>query len=266
MPSKKTFLWKIQSPEIRETSYLFGTMHVQDLRAFGRLNEVKKRILDCEAFAVEFNLDQAMGMALGAGMILPGSQRLSELMPSRKYEKLRNIILKSTSLDIRFFQRTLPMMLTGMIASQILQRDMPESLDEHLWKFARSEGKTLFGIETLDEQLEVLKKIPLEVQMKMLLDLGANIKRFRKHTLHTTALYEKGELQKLSKSVSRNARGLRHVLLYRRNEIMAERIHAFSKEQPIFAAIGAGHLGGSKGVIRLLKNRGLSLVPIPGPS
>ena len=262
MSSSNTFLWKISGPYSAADSYLFGTMHVQDIRAFSNLEKVLSFIEKCESFAVEFHLEEAANLAAHMPMQIPESQKLSDLIHPKKYKKLRSILLKSVGLDIQYFERTLPFMITGLVSNQILHKDMPESLDEHLWIYARGQGKELLGIETLDEQIAVMASIPLEVQVKMLLELGRNIGKFRKQILKTTNLYQQGEMLRLSKSVKRNARGLRKIMLYHRNEIMAERIADMVKEKTLFAAIGAGHLGGGKGVIRLLKKRGLSLSPV----
>jgi uncharacterized protein YbaP (TraB family) len=62
--------------------------------------------------------------------------------------------------------------------------------------------------------------------------------------------------------VKKNAKGLRKMMLYHRNEVMAGRIAALARQQSLFAAIGAGHLLGGKGVLRLLKKEGLKVVPV----
>jgi uncharacterized protein YbaP (TraB family) len=114
----------------------------------------------------------------------------------------------------------------------------------------------------MEEQFQVLEKIPLEEQLKMLLSIGKNIKRYRRHILHSAELYQKSDLRRLSKSVAKNTGKLRKELIYKRNEVMAERIAALASETSIFAAIGAGHLGGGKGVLRLLKKKGLKVKPV----
>ena len=261
LPSKKTFLWRISSDDIPGDSYLFGTMHVQDIRAFTNLYLIKEKIAACDAFAAEFHLDNTSAQA-ASRMALPQGISLRDLISEKKYTKLRRIVLKSVGLDIDYFSHSSPFMLTGLIGSQVLGKEMAESLDQHLWNFAKSESKSMYGIETFEEQMEVLEKIPLKTQIKMLLDLGSNINRYRKHALKTADLYQQGEFQRLSRMVKKNARGLRKLLLYRRNEIMAERIYSLAKTTTLFAAVGAGHLGGGKGVIRLLKKEGLKLHPV----
>lgn len=120
----------------------------------------------------------------------------------------------------------------------------------------------MLGIETLAEQMAVLENIPLDEQMKMLLQIGKNINAFRRHAIHCADLYEKGELQRLSKTVIKQAGKLRKRLIYHRNEIMAQRIGEWSRQMSLFATVGAGHLGGGKGVIRLLKQQGFKLSPV----
>jgi uncharacterized protein YbaP (TraB family) len=48
-------------------------------------------------------------------------------------------------------------------------------------------------------------------------------------------------------------------LLTNRNQKWIPKIKAFSKEKPTFYAVGAAHLGGQNGVIRLLMKEGFIL-------
>ena len=255
-------LWQLEHPDFSETSFLFGTMHVQDIRAFGKWELVKAKILECDAFAVEFDLEDKGQAASYTSTQIPEGQQLVDLIPEKKYKKLRRTLLKATGFDLDRAQHTLPFLLIGIVSSFILRKDIPTSLDEQLWAFAKSESKELLGIETLEEQLSVLAKIPLENQVEMLLSLGKNIGRTRKELIHLTELYQKEELQLLNKAVRKQAGGLRKIMIYRRNEIMAERIYEQASSKKIFVAIGAGHLGGGKGVLRLLKQKGMKLRPV----
>lgn len=258
----KSLLFSLEKDDFPATSYLFGTMHVQDLRAFGKLELVKEKIIDSDVFAVEFDLeDQGMAHTFQSTLI-PDGQLLTDLIPEKKYGKLRRTFLKSTGFDLSRAARTLPFLLVGMISSHMLRKEMPTSLDEYLWNFAKAEGKETTGIETLAAQMEVLAQIPLEVQVKMLLSMGRNISATRKQFLQLTELYAKGDLKLLHRSVKKQAGGLRKIMLYKRNEVMAERIFELAKRQSTFAGVGAGHLSGGKGVIRKLKQRGVKVKPV----
>jgi uncharacterized protein YbaP (TraB family) len=261
-PKKQSLLWKLTADGIAVPSYVFGTMHVQDRRAFNGIDLIFEKINACDAFAAEFHLDDAAGSFDGTAMLLPHHLTLHDFIPPKKYAKLRQRLLKSAQLDLDLLQRSLPFMAVNMIGGKILQSDMPVSLDEHLWNEASRAGKKLLGIESFQEQMEVLGKIPIEMQVKMLLELGRNLRHYRQHIQRLADLYCSGDLYRLSKTVKKNAKGLRKMMLYHRNEVMAGRIAALARQQSLFAAIGAGHLLGGKGVLRLLKKEGLKVVPV----
>ncbi len=257
-----SLLWKLEGDALPGPSYLFGTMHVRDRRAFQQLATVYEKIGECGGFAAEFHLESTDHDFDAGAMQLPAGQRLSSFYTPKKYKKYRSILLKSTGLDIAQFDHALPFVVLNLATEQLLQQDMPEPLDQHLWSFAKAAGKTLHGIETFREQMEVLRKISLEEQLNMLGGMCKNISRFRHYLLRLTELYEANEVQQLYKLVKRNTKGMRQLMLYRRNEVMAERISGLVREQRMFVAIGAAHLSGGKGVLRLLKHAGFKLTPI----
>ena len=259
---RQTLLWKIEGKKATENSYVFGTMHVKDRRAFRFKDEVEKSILECQAYAAEFNLEEATHNLSSDSMDLPVGQTLDQIIPPKKYKKIRKVFLKSTGLDIDFFKYSKPMLVTNMLSEAILSSDMPDSLDIHLWKFAKENGKITLGIETVAEQLEIMNKIPLDYQIKSLVSAGKNFSKFRKQILKLTTQYENGNLQQLYKTSKKGLGSIRKVMLYDRNFLMADRIDKIIKEQSTFIAIGAGHLAGKKGVLRLLKHAGNVVKPI----
>lgn len=259
---KNSLLWKLEGKVRSAPSYLFGTMHVRDQRAFQQLSKVYDAIEECDGFAAEFHLEEAGQGIESRLMQLPEGQRISDFFPKNKYQKYRKVLLQSTGLDLTNFERMLPFMVVNFASENLLQQDMSQPLDQHLWDFAKSAEKSLHGIETFQEQMDVLQKITLEDQLSMLNSLCRNISRFRQYLLHLTKLYEAGDMQQLYKMVKKNSKGMRHLLLYRRNEVMAKRIGAMLEEQRLFAAIGAAHLGGGKGVLRLLKKQGVKVTPV----
>lgn len=255
----KSLLWSISGAHLPGTSFVLGTMHVRDTRIFSVLPPIFSRILACQAFAAEYHLDEK---PTGSSLLKQREYNWQPLLSLSKFSRLRRHLLRSVGVDLRQLTHLPPYFAVGVLSEQFLKSDMPCSLDEHLWNYAKGAGKLLRGVETLEEQIQVLAGIPLEVQLQMLVDCCRNIGRFRQHLLHLAALYEKQDAQQLYKVVKKNARGLRKVLLYQRNAVMAERIAAMAREQTTFSAIGAAHLGGCKGVLTLLKRQGLRVQPV----
>ncbi len=265
MAKKQSLLWEIHMPGKGVSSYLFGTMHVRDRKAFSYYNLVCEKIDSCEAFATEFDFRTTDPLAATQAMSLPPGYSLDQFIRPKVYQKIRRQFLKAVDLDLNQFRYNQPVLFNNMLAGQILAKDMPFSLDEELWKYADQQGKQLLGIETFAEQLGIMQAIPLKDQVKALVWTGKHFTRFRHQLLQTVALYERGDLRQLHRAAKKSLHGLRKVLLYQRNERMADRIIELMQEQSLVAAIGAGHLTGGKGVLRLLKQRGCRIKPVNAP-
>jgi len=260
---KKTLLWEIEHKQLEHPSFVFGTMHVRDQRAFKYKELVESKILECDAFAAEMNLDEVNHLSMANSMDLPDGQLLSDLIKPKAYSKIDKIFKKMVGVPLIHFDNSQPLLISNIITERLLSSDMPLSLDATLHQFASQNNKITLGIESFEEQLKILSKISIEFQIKSLIWMSKNFKQFRKQLLKMTTDYETSDIQKLYIASKKNAKGLRKVLLYDRNKIMAKRIAAMAKEQSIFVAIGAGHLGGEKGVLKLLKNEGFKTKPVP---
>lgn len=262
---KQTLLWRLEGETLPGPSFLFGTMHVRDRRAFGLLPPVQACIDRCAVFATEFNLEEMEMHFDPQSLLLPGGLTLDRLVGARKYDKLRRILLKSTGLDIHPFRAQKPLLLANMVDERILARDMPFALDGMLWRYAREREKRLLGVETYAEQLAIFEQIPLRRQVEALLGIGRNIRRHRRHLQRMARLYEEGQIGELYRSARRDAQGLRQLMIGDRNVLMAERIAAIVRESTAVCAVGAGHLVGGKGLLRLLRQQGFRLHPEPMP-
>jgi len=256
---KKKLLWKMEGAT---PSHLFGTMHVRDQSAFHHSEALQQAIYACSRYAAEFNLAELPQQLDPAIFNLPRGQLLEDWVGQRRFNKLRALLLRALGMDLSWCNRRKPLVVLNLIDEYLLSRDQPIALDQMLWKLAQRAGKTMSGVETYQEQLAVLQRIPIQHQVKALLALGGNISRYRQQLNHMTQLYQKGEIQQLYQSVRRGAGHTRKTMLFDRNRVMAKRIDRMAREEATFFAIGAGHLGGEKGLIRLLKQYGWRLAPV----
>lgn len=259
---KNSLLWKITGDDLPAPSYLFGTMHVRDERAFGLTEALQGYLNECRAFATEFNLrDAAVGIDADA-LNLPSGKTLSDYLSPHQYAKLRRTFLKYFGFDIAAVRTSLPLVITNTLSAMTLHADREVSLDEYLWQFAEAREKITLGIETYAEQLAVLQKIPLDYQLKTLRDAARHISGFRHRHQKMTALYARQDIHELYKSARKNLGKIRKLLLYNRNYVMAERIVPLIGEQSLFCAVGAAHLAGKHGLIKLLKDNNLTVKPV----
>ncbi len=238
-------------------------MHVKPLRKEENWQETYLNYIDlCKVFATEFPLDKVDTTLLGKSSLLKEDQLISNLLSTLQLNKLEKKLLKSLGLPLRSLMRMKPIMIVNLINERLLADCNPISMDISLWQAAEKKGKILKGIETFEEQLQLLERIPIKYQLKNLLSIVKNIGKYKRQLLHLAALYDAGDMQKLYKVSKKGLGPIRKFMLKDRNKIMTERIIGLATEQSLFCAIGAGHLAGKNGVLRLLKQQGLTIKPI----
>lgn len=260
--AKQSLLWSITSKTTGKTSYLFGTMHVRDARAFRWLELAQQHLLECDLFATEFDFLESDPEALASVLTLPDGADLQRLVGSNAWKKLDRIARKNGLGTADAFRHEHPMGVATALSMLHMATEAPHSVDETLWHFARSNGIPTTGVELFSEQMETIKRIPLETHVKSLVWL---IKHEARHKLRMRKMlrrYTEGDIQTLYKAAKKDAKGMRKALLFDRNKIMADRFTALAQHQSFFCAVGAGHLAGGKGMLRLLKKQGFKVAPI----
>lgn len=260
-PKKNSLLWQISHPNLAAPSHLFGTMHVRDTRAFSFFETAKTALESCEIFAAEFDLDQVDHTLISDITRLPDGKRMVDFLTPSIWEKTEKLLVRLNLPGPDFWENRHPMLLLSAISEAFLKAESPVSLDDALFEHAKLVGKSLTGLETFEEQLAIFKKIPLDEQFKNLASTVKNWGRFKKSLARTIGFYERGNLRELYKSAKRSSHGLRSLLIYERNEQMAIRFAELAFEKPTFAAVGAAHLDGKKGMLRLLKWSGFEVKP-----
>lgn len=237
-------------------------MHLKPSKNKSWADAYEDKISLCNCFASEFNLADANLELIQQHAQLPNQQLLTDFISEKQFFKLEKIFLKSVNLPLRGIINYKPIFIINMLAERILLEEKCISMDSELYQIAGKMGKDLTGIETFEEQLVVLNKIPIKYQIRSLLKIGRNINQFRKQLKQLLVTYESANLQRIHKVSKNSMGGTRRLMLYDRNQLMANRISKKIINQSLFCAVGAGHLGGKKGILRLLKLKGFKVKPV----
>ncbi len=265
---QKGLLWKIEK-EGYQTSYVFGTIHLQVKEVFSFDSTVYQKINECDQFQGELNMDKVNPMALIAEMPMKNSMTLDSLYSSKEELDTVMAFLKQTLGPQADMMKSIkPLYITMVIAQVTLPQDMPTVLDDHLFKYAKSQGKSVDGLETMQEQIDALNSIPLEEQAQDLLKMvrDYNESGIEKENAEMIKVYTAQDLKKLNDMIneySTEGENFEEKLLVERNHVMCKRLIEDMKTSKNFIAIGAGHLSGKDGLIPLLKKEGFTLTPVP---
>ena len=139
--------------------------------------------------------------------------------------------------------------------------------------FLRWKGRRIVGLETLSEQMRAFTNLSLAQQREMLAqdlaqtpaqnvsDVQTLLRLWRVGDADAIAAWESARTEKLSHD-ARVAASVDNRIVYERNRRFVSRMQQYvAPNKPLFVAVGALHLGGPRGVLQLLRQRGFNVDP-----
>ena len=259
--------WKIYDNGLTDTSYLYGTMHVQDSRVFQFKNGIQEAFNRCEIFALELNMDSINTFQLMDELIMEPPNRLDSLLTKKEYEMVSQYFKDTLGVGLMIFNKMQPIYTSQLISFEKLKKDQDVALDIYFFNEAKKQNKTTVGLEFMEEQLNAFKSIPYDVQAKELFKAVENAYKGEGQEIDELIEYYLNEdLDKLLE-LTLNSQFMdeeiniifKQVFLIDRNHKMAERSIKYMKSGPTFIAVGAAHLPGKEGVIENLRKKGYTV-------
>lgn len=256
----QSLLWKINGGDLDAASYLYGTIHIKDKRVYGFSDSVITTFEKCDAFAMEVDLNPENLAQLSQKMILPDDMTLQDLFTEKEYQLIKTVVEDIIGIDISLFNKLKPIAILSLVMNYQFANDVEMSVDEYFYREAITKDKKIIGIETIEEQLEILETIPNDY----IVDYFKNIDQAKEDMEIIIKLYQSAELEDLLEMMLKDKSMvmIQQTLLTDRNIKMSERIKKLIKEQSVFIAVGAGHLPGQEGIINMLTRAGYNVEPV----
>ncbi len=261
---EKTLLWRVHKAEQAHDSYLYGTMHVRDERAFEFADSVLPALSRCHFFALEQRIDTLLASLMTQIMDTSAGIRLKDIVQGPQLDSLCKIFSNISSIP----ESKIPNLRCSLL-SQILEsethvgnNDRPTLLDAYLLGLARSLRKELMALEGSADNLLMLDKVGAIV-IRTALESGALVlpivdpDKEKAFTVYFDQNID--SIATLFATSMTNHNGLADTLMYQRNIVMAKSFDSLHQVASLFAAIGAGHLGGPSGIIDLLRAKGYTV-------
>ncbi len=264
-PVEKALLWKISGRGLKQASYLLGTIHLIPKEKFG-LSEATRQTLDrVSRIAFEIDLKEMGGPGLFKVMnktFMSGGQTLRDLLPEGDYALVREQVSQRSMLPMSTLERMKPMFVASMLENKgegLGNSSSMTSVEIELYRLARKRQLATAGLETMEYQLSLFDSIPYALQARMLVDQLRQQSNASDEFAQMVALYQQKDLQAMEAMTRKSFSDepiLQEALIYRRNRDWIPVMERMMHEQPTFFAVGAGHLGGTQGVIALLRKAG----------
>lgn len=260
-------LWRITAPQQPLPSYLFGTIHAEDPRVLDLPPAVSKALDDSRDFVMEIAVDAAVSERLGRSMMLPAGQSLSGVLERPLHEQTITAAAQH-GIPSEAAERMKPWALV-----MVLNMPKPDTgifLDQKLHDIAVAQGKSVQGIETVDEQIAALDGMSMAVQIELLRHTLEHYRELPSYTEQLIVAWLRRDLGALQRLGDESNQGLpreieqllQQRLIDERNLRMAQRMVPLVQQGGVFVAVGALHLPGEQGLIALLRQRGFRVEPV----
>jgi uncharacterized protein len=215
----------------------------------------------CHKYIGEVNLTEMNAEMHLDSFSFAHGQSYKDMLSPKKYLKLAKVLDKHFKINLEEVNHFLPIYIQALCASSTIKQEYISNLDYHLYSEAVASGMEIAGLESFEEQCALAKSLDIPTQMKMLQTICKKPNRVIKHVAKLSAYYAKNKQTLLYKSCYKEMGSLRKVMLLDRNVRMANCIIDESKTA-CFITVGAGHLGGNKGILSLLKKAGFKVSPL----
>jgi hypothetical protein len=261
-------LWKIEKPG-KAPSWVFGTFHSADPQVLALPKEVTDVVAAVESVSVEVVMTGAVPFRMQQSMRAEKGQGLDITLPP----ELLDIVLglaPEYGMKPEQVLKLKPWALTLLMGAPPSDQPAPGRafLDMWLMQQANSKGKHLYGLETAEEQVEVFDGMPLPAQVTLLSWTLATASESTFGTMR--ALYLARDLAGLEALFEETLASLdpdvaalfRARLIDNRNKLMVKRMAKRLAEGNALIAVGALHLPGELGVLRLLEKKGYTVTRV----
>ena len=274
-------LYRISGKGLESPSYIVGTYHLAPSSFADSIPGMKTAIEGTQQVCGELDLMDAFKpentARLMKARMLPEGVTLSSLITAEQLERLNALLLEvmgSNLKDEAFaaqVENITPVALSTTLSLTAYMKEMPsfnpmDLIDNHFQTLALQNGKSVKGFETVDFQMGVLYDVPLEKQVDDLMCLVDNFEEAQKMANRITTAYFTQNLQQIDEVLEEESEmncGTteedEETLIYNRNRNWVEMMPEMMAEQPTLFVVGAAHLCGEKGVLKLLEGAGYTV-------
>ncbi|MCM1163341.1 MAG: TraB/GumN family protein [Muribaculaceae bacterium] len=270
-------LWKITPPGAdAPTSYLFGTHHVAPISVLDSVPGFTEALKAVDQVYGEMDMtsaqtSQAQQIIMTAGMA-PADSLLTMVLTPAQQDSVNTVIKKymGAMADISQMAPLKPAMVSTVLAMLQAQQQFPDfnaaqQIDGEIQVRAKAVGKTVAGLETVEQQASLLFGSPILKQAEELMEAVRHDGMALDFSRRLAQAYLQGDLNAMLQLMEDPNFGMAEAsdsLIRTRNLNWMKVIAALLPTASVLIAVGAGHLPGEDGLISLLRKEGFNVTPV----
>lgn len=268
-PLEKSLLWEISGNGLTKPSYLYGTIHMicKDDASLG--DSLVAAIERSDRVYFEVDMDNLLEMLMAfKDFEMRNDTTLSDLLNKEDYEKVKEFMEARTSLlPFSKLETYKPMLVSSLLMESDAGCEQAVAMEQLILEIAKKNRKRVEGLETMSYQASIFDSIPYKLQAEQLVKY---VKEDGSKTLaekqfeQMIEAYKSQDIEKMGEFINEDdgLAGYGDLLLFNRNRNWVKKLKTIMPEKSVVIAVGAGHLAGENGVIKLLRKEGYTVKPI----
>lgn len=270
-PFTGSVLWKVSGNGLSKSSYIFGTNHVLSKSFLDRISGLDNILDSCTQVVGEIDMNnETFDMdAIRKASIIPDGKTYTQLLGKQEYHQLDSALQVNLNIRLSQLEKISPVTILTMYTINLYNRatdqdSNTENMDTYFQEYARSLGKKVIALETMDQQIQYLfYSKTLQNQIKELLcnvfstDTEQDIETLDQY-------YQAGDLIGLEKIMNEqddcsSSKDDKEIMYKNRNEDWMKKLPKIIQDQPSFIAVGCLHLVGVDGLLYQLSRMGYQI-------
>lgn len=269
-------LWKVSGNGLDKPSYIFGTHHVAPLSMKDSIAGMTEAMNGTSQVYGELVMEDMMKpemlMKMQQAMMLPTDTTLKSLFTQAQYDSIASVVKENIGMELAMFDKLKPAALNAQLAVVLSVKALKgynpqEQLDTWFQTQAKQAGKKVGGLETMESQINVLyNSQSLKRQAQQLYCSATHIDYGIDMTRRLAEAYLNQDLDKLLEITEEKMGNAcdstpeeEEALIYGRNANWAKQMPGIMKQASTLFVVGAGHLPGEHGVLKLLGKQGYTV-------
>lgn len=279
--AQSQILYRISGNGLNVPSYIVGTYHLAPATFADSIPGLREAFASCEQVYGEVDMLETLKpeniAKMQDAMMLPEGETLSSLLDKEQMGRLNALLREIMGVDMNNeavaeqLDKLSPMVLETQLTLLVYMKnaqnlDISNMIDTYFQREAAKAGKGIGGLETADFQMEVLYGAPLEDQVAGLMCFVDNYQDMEEMAEFITAAYFAQDMEQLEELNLEEQEGScaaspedNEKLIYNRNASWVKAMPGIMSQKPTFFAVGAFHLCGERGVLRMLEAQGYQI-------
>ena len=266
-------LWKITGNGLKNPSYLFGTHHLIPIQFLDSVPGLYPAFNSAKMVVSEVvlnNLDATPAIRKAA--LLPDTITIRGLLNQAEYEFVNQELTNTLRMSLDNLNKTHPSLISKLYELELYKKyehfEENTQSDTYFQLVAAKKGKPIAGLETVEQQVKLLFPENIKKETQLLVASIRNKEMLIQEMREMNQLYREGNLDALEVLANQSNKQWNvseeenKKLIDDRNINWVKQLPDLIKNNSCFVAVGALHLPGNKGLIKLLKNEGYKVIPV----